>query len=172
MSDLQCPATFLVVRGSSATRVALGEGWRSSWPGWPGGRLADRLRDRRVEVVVPAGRRAAPCSRWRGAGALAGRPGRAGPPRVEGLPPTQAEAGGRQAAGGDRAAAGGQLQTLADLHRGETVLVVDRRGRCPNPQFAPLEHFDAGSVQRRTGWSRWRSTGTGWRLPDGPEKGG
>src|SRR6185312_10694488 len=58
MSDLQCPATFLVVGVNT-----LGEGWHGEVAG-----LAERLRDRRVAAVY--GRTAAPAAAV--AAALAG----------------------------------------------------------------------------------------------------
>jgi 2,3-bisphosphoglycerate-dependent phosphoglycerate mutase len=124
MSDLQCPATFLVV------------GW-SSVPREPEGvELADQLRDRRIASVC-SGRDATTLAV---ATALAGQLGVAHrsidgleplPARPECADAHDADATGRAFAGADAQDAGtpsarhrAALDALADLHRGETVLVV------------------------------------------------
>src|SRR6476469_997665 len=103
MSDLQCPATFLVLRVDT-----LGKGRRGEGAG-----LAERLRDRRGAAVyggaaVPA---VAPSA------ALADGLGVPSHPLAE--PPTPPGGPSNETAVARCRAA---LEALADLHRGETVL--------------------------------------------------
>jgi probable phosphoglycerate mutase len=147
MSDLQCPATFLVVGWAPApcehgdVERVRGEG--RGRLGEPAGLadLADELRDRRIAVVC-SGRDATAL------GAASLLAGRLGVPHrgIDGLQPppagpARAGAAGADAQGGVAKGAGAPgvgaegadapsarhraaLDALADLHRGETVVVV------------------------------------------------
>src|SRR6478752_479009 len=127
MSDLQCPATFLVVRVDT-----LGEGWRGEVAG-----LAERLRDRRVAAVY--GGTTAPAVAV--SAALADGLG---------VPshPLAATSGG-PADGTAMARCRAALEELADLHRGETVLVVDD-GQVLEPALTPLVRRGLGTGPRGT----------------------
>ena len=142
MSDLQCPATFLVVgwapvpREPEGVERVPGEGrGRVPEPAGLAG-LAEEVRDRRIAVVC-SGRDATALAAAKGLAGQLGvahrsidglEPLPAGPARagVAGADVTSAEAQGAGAPGADdpsvrhRAA----LDALADLYRGETVLVV------------------------------------------------
>ena len=153
MSDLQCPATFLVVGVNT-----LGEGWHGEVAG-----LAERLRDRRVAAVY--GGTAAPAAAV--AAALAGGLGL--PSHTLAEPPTPP--GDRpDGAAAVRCRAG--LEELADLHRGETVLVVDD-SQVLEPALAPLLRGGPGAGPGRTPYRplTLELDGDGWRLVDRPGPG-
>ena len=104
MSDLQCPATFLVLRVDT-----LGEGWRGEVAG-----LAERLRDRRVAAVY--GGVTAPAVAL--SAALADGLGVPTHPLAE-LPTPPGGPSDGTAVARCRAA----LEALADVHRGEACLL-------------------------------------------------
>ena len=152
MSDLQCPATLLVVRVDT-----LGEGWRGEVAG-----LAERLRDRRVAAVY-AGVTAPAVAV---SAALADGLGLPSQPLAE--PPTRGGPADGLAVARCRAA----LEELADRHRGETVLVVDD-GQVLEPALAPLVRHGSGAGPTPP----YRPValevdGDGWRLVDAPGPGG
>ncbi len=153
MSDLQCPATFLVVRVDR-----LGEGWRGQVAG-----LAEQLRDRRLAAVY--GGTTAPAVAV--SAALAdglGVPSHTlAPPTPPGGPADRAAVGRYRAA----------LEELADLHRGETVLVVDD-GQVLEPALTPLVPRGLGAGPGRTSYRpvSLEVDGDGWRLVDRPGPGG
>ena len=140
MSDLQCPATFLVVgwgpvpHRTEGVEAALREG-RGRLPGLDGvaepdgvvelAELADELRDRRIAAVCSGGDATALAA----ATALARRLG-VTHRSVDGLDPLPAAAedpavrAGPPGTGPSAARHRAALDALADLHRGETVLVV------------------------------------------------
>jgi probable phosphoglycerate mutase len=140
MSDLQCPATFLVVgwgpvpREPEGVERVLGEG-RGRLPEVAGlpepAELAMELRDRRIAVVC-SGRDATAHAAAKGLAGLLGVPHHS----IEGLEPlsaglscAEAQGAGAQGAGVAGADAPSArhraaLNALADVHRGETVLVV------------------------------------------------
>jgi probable phosphoglycerate mutase len=158
MSDLQCPATFLVVPVDT-----LGEGWRGAVAG-----LAERLRDRRVAAVyggttAPAVAVSAALADGLGVPShrLAQRPTPPGDP-ADGHTDGSAVARWRAA-----------LQELADLHRGETVLVVDD-GRVLEPALTPLVGRGPGAGLRPASYRpvTVEVDGDGWRLVDRPGPGG
>jgi hypothetical protein len=165
MSDLQCPATFLVVGLAPIPCVAEGVGHvRRGAPdappavpgpfGWTG--LADELRDRRIALVCSgrdtpslaagkalAGRLGVLHRCIDGLGPLAAVPAGAGVPGADprgadlgGADPRGTDARGADPRGADPRAVDAPaadapaarhqaaLDDLADLHRGETVLVV------------------------------------------------
>jgi len=152
MSDLQCPATFLVLRVDT-----LGEGWRGEVAG-----LAERLRDRRVAAVyggaaVPA---VAPSAALAdGLGVPSHR--LAESPTPDG--PSDGTATARCRA---------ELEALADVHRGEAVLVVDD-GQVLGPALAPLVGRGLGAGPGRTPYRpvAVEVDGDGWRLVDGAGQG-
>ena len=142
MSDLQCPATFLVVgwapvpREPEGVERVPGEGrGRVPEPAGLAG-LAEEVRDRRIAAVC-SGRDATALAAAKGLAAQLGvahrsidglEPLPAGPARagVAGADVTSAEAQGAGAPGADDPSARHRaaLDALADLYRGETVLVV------------------------------------------------
>lgn len=148
MSDLQCPATFLVVPVDP-----LDEGWRAEVVG-----LVERLRDRRVAAVY--GGTTAPAAAV--SAALADGLGVPAHPLAEPPPP------GGPADGTSGARYRSALEELADLHRGETVLVVDS-GEVLAPALAPLVRRGPGADPTPP----YRPVtlevdGDGWRLVDRP----
>ena len=152
MSDLQCPATFLVVRVHT-----LGKGWRGQVAG-----LTERLRDSRVAAVY-AGTTAPAVAV---SAALAD--GLGVPSHPLAAPPTPGVPGDGTAVARCRTA----LEELADLHRGETVLVVDD-GQVLEPALAPLVGRGPGAGPTPP----YRPValevdGDGWRLVDRPGVGG
>jgi len=151
MSDLQCPATFLVVPVDT-----LGEGWRAEVAG-----LAERLRDRRVAAVYGGTRAPAVAV----SAALAGGLGVPSHPL--------AEAPGAAADGTAVARWRAALEGLADLHRGETVLVVGD-GQVLEPALTPLVRRGLGAGPGRTPYRpvTLEVDGDGWRLVDRPGPGG
>ncbi len=138
MSDLQCPATFLVVgwgpvpHRTEGVEAALREG-RGRLPGLDGvaepdgvAELADELRDRRIAAVCSG----CDATALAAATALARRLG-VTHRSVDGLDPLPAAAADLRLCGPVRRAPApsaarhrAALDALADLHRGETVLVV------------------------------------------------
>ena len=127
MSDLQCPATFLVVgwgpdpREPEDVQRVLGEG-RGRRPGLAGlAGLAEELRYRRIAVVC-SGREATAHAAAKGLAGKLGVPHRS----IDGLEPLPAGPACADVAGADAASARHRaaLDAVADLHRGETVLVV------------------------------------------------
>jgi probable phosphoglycerate mutase len=160
MSDLQCPATFLLVSCAD------------SGPGETGRRqvaeLVDRLRDRRVAAVYSGG--TAPGV---AAAALLGESLGVAARTVGGLQPLPVGPGDGDvpvptAVARYRTA----LEDLADLHRGETVLLVDD-GEVLSVALWPLDRRVRGEVAVPRGLSPYRPVtlqvdGDGWRLLDGP----
>ncbi len=151
MSDLQCPATFLVVRVDR-----LGEGWRGQVAG-----LAEQLRDRRLAAVY--GGTTAPAVAV--SAALADGLGVPSHPL--------AETPGGPSDGTAVARCRAALEELADLHRGETVLVVDD-GQVLGPALTPLVRRGLGTGPSRTPYRpvTLEVDGDGWRLVDRPGPGG
>ena len=154
MSDLQCPTTFLVVPVDT-----LGEGWRDQVAG-----LAGRLRDRRVAAVY--GGTTAPAVAV--SAALADGLGVPSCPLAATPTPPAGPSDGTAVAR-CRAA----LEELADLHRGESVLVVVD-GQVLEPALTPLVRRGLGSGPRRTPYRpvTLEVDGDGWRLVDRPGPGG
>ena len=150
MSDLQCPATFLVLRVDT-----LGEGWRGEVAG-----LAEQLRDRRVAAVY--GGATAPAV----AVSAEVADGLGLPPHPLTEPPTPL---GGPSDGTAVARCRAALEALADLHRGETVLVVDD-GQVLQPAWAPLAGRGLGAGPGRTPYQpvTLEVDGDGWRLVDRP----
>ena len=148
MSDLQCPATFLAVPVDT-----LGEGWRDQVAG-----LAEGLRDRRVAAVY--GGATAPAVAV--SVALADGLGVPSHPLAE--PPTPPGGPSDETAVARCRAA---LEALADVHRGEAVLVVDD-GQVLGPALAPLVGRGPGAGPGRTPYRpvAVEVDGDGWRLVD------
>jgi hypothetical protein len=153
MSDLQCPATFLVVRVDT-----LGEGWSGEVAG-----LAERLRDRRVAVVYGGTTASALAVSAALADGLGVPSHTLAPPTPPGGPADRAAVGRYRAA----------LEELADLHRGETVLVVDD-GQVLEPAVTPLVRRGLGEGPPRPPYRpvTLEVDGDGWRLVDRPGPGG
>jgi hypothetical protein len=154
MSDLQCPATFVVVPVDT-----LGEGWRGEVAA-----LAGRLWDRRVAAVY--GATTAPAVAV--SAALADGLGLPSHPLAEPPSPPSGPADGTAVARCRIA-----LEGLADLHRGETVLVVADR-QVLEPALAALVRRGLGAGQ---GPASYRAVtlevdGDGWRLVDRSGSGG
>jgi hypothetical protein len=154
MSDLQCPATFLVVRVNT-----LGEGWSGDVAG-----LAERLRDRRVAAVYGG----TTASALAVSAALAD--GLGVPSHTLAVPPTPP---GGPADGTAVVRYRAVLEELADLHRGETVLVVDD-GQVLEPALTPLVRRGLGEGPPRPPYRpvTLEVDGDGWRLVDRPGPGG
>jgi hypothetical protein len=154
MSDLQCPATFLVVPVDT-----LGEGWRGEVAG-----LAERLRDRRVAAVY--GGTTAPAVAV--SAALADSLGVPSHTLTE--PPTPP---GGPSDGTAVARCRAALEELADLHRGEAVLVVDD-SQVLEPALTPLVRRGLGAGPRRAPYRpvALEVDGDGWRLVDRTGPGG
>jgi probable phosphoglycerate mutase len=154
MSDLQCPATLLVVPVDT-----LGEGWRGEVAG-----LAERLRDRRVAAVY--GGTTAPAVAV--SAALADGLGLPSHPLAEPPSPPSGPADGTAVARCRIA-----LEGLADLHRGETVLVVED-GHVLESALTPLVGRGPGAGRERTPYRpvTLEVDGDGWRLVDRPGPGG
>ena len=154
MSDLQCPATFLVVRVDT-----LGEGWSGEVAG-----LADRLRDRRVAAVYGG----TTASALAVSAALAD--GLGVPSHALAVPPTPP---GGPADGAAVVRYRAALEELADLHRGETVLVVDD-GQVLEPALTPLVRSGLAADPPRSPYRpvTLEVDGDGWRRVDRPGPGG
>jgi 2,3-bisphosphoglycerate-dependent phosphoglycerate mutase len=194
MSDLQCPATFLLVGLAPVPRVAEGvESLRRGAPGLPPAvpgppwltELADELRDHRIALVCSGGDITA-------LAAAKGLAGRLGVPHrgIDGLEPLPAGPAGAEPRGADARGADARgadprgpvapgadapcadaraarhraaLDDLADLHRGETVLVVT--DACVLTTLWP----DGRSADGEEALSPYRLVtvqvdGDGWRL--------
>jgi Histidine phosphatase superfamily (branch 1) len=155
MSDLQCPATFLVVRVGDTP----GEGWRREVA-----ELVERLRDRRVAAVY-GGRTAQADAVAAGLADGLGLAAR----RLGALPTSPAEAAdGSVAAPTAAVRCRRVLEDLADLHRGETVLVVDD-GQVLDRALEPLARRAAGEAPTRPALTPYQLVtlqvdGDGWRL--------